>query len=164
MADWAPLLDRDWLLGQFTATGTAAIHGDLTFENIIICPDRAPGWYLIDPNPANCFNSPLIDWAKLMQSLHLGYETLARGAPARISGDAVTLMLAQSSVYAQLHACYRSLLAQKFDARTLHEIELHEIVNYLRLIPYKIRNQPGRAMSFFACASLLLRRFETDHD
>jgi hypothetical protein len=163
MAEWTPLLDRDGLLARLRATGTAAIHGDLTFENIIICPDRAPGWYLIDPNPENRFNSPLIDWAKLMQSLHLGYETLNRGAPAQLRGDGITLLLAQSSVYAELHAAYLALLARRFDAEALREIHLHEIVNYLRLIPYKIRNQPGRALSFFACASLLLRRFETAH-
>lgn len=163
LAEWAPLLDRDWLLARLAATGTAAIHGDLTFENIIICPDRASGWYLIDPNPANLFNSPLIDWAKLMQSLHLGYETLNRGAPAQVHGDAVTLLLAQSSVYAELHAHYLALLGRRFDAGVVREIHLHEIANYLRLIPYKIRNQPGRAMSFFASASLLLRRFEAGH-
>lgn len=160
MAEWAPLLDRDWLKAQLRTRDTAAIHGDLTFENIIICADRAPGWYLIDPNPANLFDSPLIDWAKLMQSLHLGYETLNRGAPAQLRGDSVTLMLAQSSVYADLHASYLGLLARRYDKDVLREIRLHEIVNYLRLIPYKIRNQPGRALSFFACASLLLRRFE----
>ena len=158
--EWAPLLDREWLLARLTARATSAIHGDLTIENIVICPDRAPGWYLIDPNPANLFNSPLIDWAKLMQSLHLGYEMLNRGAPAQVRGEGVTLHLAQSSAYAELHAHYVGLLARRFDAATLREIYLHEIANYLRLIPYKIRNQPGRAMSFFACASLLLRRFE----
>ncbi|MDF7777389.1 lysylphosphatidylglycerol synthase domain-containing protein [Sphingomonas sp. AOB5] len=164
LAEWAPLLNRDALIARFAARETAAIHGDLTFENIIICPDRAPGWYLIDPNPENRFNSPLIDWAKLMQSLHLGYETINRGAPARLQGDEITLMLSQSNVYAELLARYRALLAQRFEAATLREIQLHEIVNYLRLIPYKIRNQPGRALSFFACASLLLRRFDEGAD
>jgi hypothetical protein len=164
MSEWATLLDRDWLLAQFRTTATAAIHGDLTVENIIICADRPPGWYLIDPNPENLFNSPLIDWAKLLQSLNLGYETLNRGVPARVHGGHVTLMLARSRVYADLHTAYRALLAQRFDAATLREIQLHEIVNYLRLIPYKIRHQPGRAMSFFASTSLLLRRFdETAH-
>lgn len=159
MDEWAPLLDRTWLLSCLGSTGTAAIHGDLTFENIIICPDRAPGWYLIDPNPANLFDSPLIDWAKLMQSLHLGYETLNRGTPARVRNGDITLLLAQSNVYADLHAAYLELLSHRHDAAAMREIHLHEIANYLRLLPYKIRNDPDRAMSFFACAALLLRRF-----
>jgi hypothetical protein len=152
MAEWKPLLDRDRLLARLHTTDTAAIHGDLTFENIIICPYRAPGWYLIDPNPENLFNSPLIDWAKLMQSLHLGYETLNRGAPAQLRGDGITLLLAQSRVYADLHASYRALLARRFDADTLREIHLHEIINYLRLIPLRsATSRAGRCLSSPAC-------------
>ena len=79
LADWDRLLDREWLAAELSCRDVTSIHGDLTIDNIIICPERDPGWYLIDANPGNLFDSELIDWAKLMQSLHLGYETLNRG-------------------------------------------------------------------------------------
>lgn len=163
LAEWSPLLDRAWSLAQIRHREATAVHGDLTIENIIVSPAQGPGWYLIDPNPENLFDSPLIDWAKLMQSLHLGYETLNRGPVARVHEGAVTLHLARSSAYSELHAAYLRLLKDRFGADRVREIHFHEIVNYLRLVPYKLRNQPERALSFVACVSLLLRRYQASH-
>ena len=41
----------------------------------------------------------------------------------------------------------------------MREIAFHELVNYLRLLPYKIRNEPAQGLTFFVCTSLLLRRY-----
>ena len=41
----------------------------------------------------------------------------------------------------------------------MREIAFHELVNYLRLTPYKIRHDPHKALTFFACVSILLRRY-----
>ena len=41
----------------------------------------------------------------------------------------------------------------------MREIAFHELVNYLRLLPYRLRHAPGQGLAFFACASLLLRRY-----
>ena len=160
LADWDWLLDRDWLAAELSCRGVTAIHGDLTIDNIIVCPERDPGWYLIDANPGNLFDSELIDWAKLMQSLHLGYEALNRGPAARVETGAVSLLLSRSRVYADLHAHCASLLERRLGARQRREIALHEIINYLRLIPYKIRHQPAKAMTFFTATSLLLRTYQ----
>ena len=158
--EWRRLTDRDWVRAQLRDHRTTAIHGDLTIENIIVCPEQRPGWYLIDPNPENLFNTPLIDWAKLMQSLNLGYEALDRGPPARVADGAIQLMFSRSRVYAELHDELDRQLEQRLDARARREVAFHELVNYLRLTPYKMRNQPAKAMTFFACASVLLRRYE----
>src|SRR5262249_52992382 len=68
LADWARLTDQKWLSSQISNYQSSILHGDMTIENIIVRLYHAPGWYLIDPNPENIFNSPLIDWAKMMQS------------------------------------------------------------------------------------------------
>jgi hypothetical protein len=162
LSDWNRLLDPDWIRAQLSQRGVGAVHGDLTIENIIVCPERRPGWYLIDPNPANLFDTPLIDWAKLMQSLNLGYEALDRGPPARIEDGAVRVLFARSRVYAELHDELSSLLQRRLGAEGCREVAFHEIVNYLRLIPYKLRNQPAKVATFFACASVLLRQYEVE--
>lgn len=163
-SSWDLLLDRDWILKQMPTRATTAIHGDLTIENIVICPENEPGWYLIDANTGNFFDTAFIDWAKLMQSLHFGYETLNRSLPPRMSGDTINVPLARSRAYAELYESYCAMLALRYDGRQIREIYFHEIVNYLRLIPYKIRHSPARAMTFIALVSILLRDYvRTDH-
>jgi hypothetical protein len=133
-------------------------------ENIIVSPMHSRGWYLIDPNPANIFDTPLIDWAKLMQSLNLGYEGMNRGGAPTLNGSAIRLPLTRSSAYADLHQHLRTLLMGRCGVERLREIDFHELVNYLRLIPYRIRQTPQRAITFFACAAILLRRYRARTD
>lgn len=156
---WDCLLDPDWIAAQMPTRATTLLHGDLTIENIVLCPDRAPGWYLIDPNPGNLFDTPLIDWAKLMQSLNLGYEVLNRGPLATIRDGEVHVMLSRSRAYATLHDQLRNQLAERIGEDRLREVAFHEIVNYLRLIPYKLRRNPARAATFFAATTVLLDRY-----
>lgn len=96
---WNRLLDPEWLMAQVKDLSAARVHGDLTIENIIIAPNRAPGWYIIDPNSQNHFNSPLIDWSKLMQSLHLGYEGMNRSIGCTISDTEIMLPVTKSAAY-----------------------------------------------------------------
>lgn len=159
LSEWDCLLDIDWLRAQVVRRETARIHGDLTVENIIVCPELDAGWYIIDPNPENVFDTPLIDWAKTMQSLNLGYEALLRGQQSRLVGRDIHLALARSTAYAQLHRVLQAEIVQRLGEDALREIAFHELINYLRLTPYKIRNTPEKAMTFFACTALLLRRY-----
>lgn len=158
-AEWNLLADPDWLMAQIRDRRVADIHGDLTIENIIVAPDRPDGFYIIDPNPENVFDTPLIDWAKLMQSLHLGYETLNRGLSVELDGAAIRLSSVRSQAYAGLHAGYETELRQRHGDDALREIYFHEIINYLRLTTYKIRQSSTRGLGFFACTAILLRRY-----
>jgi hypothetical protein len=159
LGDWDCLLDMDWLRAQIRSRHVSSIHGDLTIENIIVCPDRPKGWYIIDPNPENVLDTPLIDWAKLMQSLNLGYEGLNRGGGTTVSGDVIQVALTKSNAYAQLDTFLTSLLESRLGAEGMREVAFHELVNYLRLTPYKIRHAPQKGLAFFACTSILLRRY-----
>jgi hypothetical protein len=157
--DWQRLSDLDWLSAQIRRRETAAIHGDLTIENIIAAPHWPLGFYIIDPNPENLFDTPLIDYAKLMQSLHLGYEGLNRGTALKVSGTAMTLSFTRSHQYTELHRFYEGLLTQVCGPDFVREVYFHEIVHYLRLTPYKIRQNPSKGLAFFACTSHLLKTY-----
>jgi len=156
---WRRLSDPAWLHGQIRDRRTAVIHGDLTIENIIIAPNNPLGFYIIDPNPENLFDSPLIDWAKLMQSLHLGYETLNRGLSCNLTDGVIRLSSARSHAYADLHGLLETEISARFGQNALREVYFHEIINYLRLTTYKIRQSPIRGLGFFACTNILLGRY-----
>lgn len=157
---WNLLTDPIWLASQVRQRGTTSIHGDLTIENIIIAPTLPDGLYLIDPNPENIFDTPLIDWAKLMQSLHLGYEALNRGVAFTASAGALTLPDSRSEAYADLHRMLESEICVRFGEDGLRETYFHEIINYLRLTTYKMRQSPERGLAFFAATALLLQRYQ----
>jgi hypothetical protein len=163
-AAWERFRDPDWLRAQIRDTRVARIHGDLTIENVIISPVAPEGYYVIDPNPDNKFNSPLIDWAKLMQSLHLGYEALNKSIRISVEGGeggtvALRLPLQRSQAYSLLHAEYERFLTERLGAERLREVRFHELVNYFRLTPYKIRQDPRRGLGFFACTAVLVDRY-----
>jgi len=159
LTDWNCLTDISWLSRQVLDLRTATIHGDLTIENIIVAPEQPAGFYIIDPNPDNIFNSPLIDLAKLMQSLHLGYEGLHRGRMCTITEEGISLTITRSRAYSDLQEYFEQLIVRQFGADTLREIYFHELVNYLRLTPYKIRKNPSEGLTFFAVTSILLERY-----
>ena len=163
LAAWKCLQDLDWLRSQFNDRRLTQIHGDLTIENIIIDPAQPSGWYLIDPNPGNIFDSPFIDWAKLRQSLHLGYEGLNKVVSCNWRGAELSIALTRSHAYDQLHAMVERSLTERLGQDAHREIRFHELVNYLRLTPYKIRQDPTKGIAFFACTSILLRDYLRDY-
>jgi hypothetical protein len=158
-SQWDYLQDSEWLMRQIHDRSTTVVHGDLTIENIIVAPQWAPAWYIIDPNPENVFNNHLIDWAKLMQSVHLGYEGLNRSFGCVVNGHAIQLALTKSQGYTELHSQVEDLIVSRFGKDALREVYFHELIHYLRLTPYKIRQDPRKGLCFFACTSILLGRY-----
>ena len=159
LTEWERLLDANWLRAQIRSNDVSVIHGDLTIENVIVKGFGPKEWFLIDPNPDNIFNSPLIDWSKLMQSLNLGYEALNRSGNPSVVGNRIVVNFFQSFEYTEMHRFVIALLRQRFNDDQMREIAFHEIVNYLRLIPYKLRHSPEKATVFIVCTAVLLRRY-----
>jgi hypothetical protein len=94
-----------------------------------------------------------------MQSLHLGYETLNRGIQCTQDGASLRLAAARSQAYAELHGDLEARIVAELGEDGLREVYFHEIVHYLRLTTYKIRQSRTRGLGFFACTSLLLRQY-----
>lgn len=117
---------------------TSEIHGDLTIENIISTGNQPDEWFLIDPNDGNIYNSPLIDWAKLYQSLHANYEMLNSGlVTVEIDGNSMQFTSPRSFVYTDLEQKLKEMFLGEFSYRDYVEMRTHELVHFLRLIPYK---------------------------
>ncbi|WP_167522062.1 MULTISPECIES: lysylphosphatidylglycerol synthase domain-containing protein [Xanthomonas] len=155
------LKNRAWFVSKFRHRQQASIHGDLTIENIMLDASAENSkWFLIDPNPVNGFQSPLIDFAKLMQSLHLGYEALHKMPRATLSDNKMSVGLHRSAQYERIHAHVTKEIERRFGSDVVKEVALHEIVNYLRLIPYQLRASREAGLAFFGCLCILVREFD----
>ncbi|MDR2763386.1 MAG: flippase-like domain-containing protein [Planctomycetaceae bacterium] len=158
------VLSRENLLRVFSSDACSNIHGDLTVENIIFAPNRKERYYLIDPNHVNVHNSPVLDYAKLLQSFHFGYEFLIRlsDGDCLTKDNQITFPALRSLAYECLYQKYKAFLFQKFDVDQVQSIYYHEIIHYLRLTPYKLEKFPQRAAIFFATFIQLLDEAEQE--
>ena len=157
------MFKEDALHSIFERDKYSDIHGDLTVENIVCLPGdiridsseytgkvKPKDYYLIDPNTGNIHESPFLDYAKLLQSLHGGYEFLSTVTSVMITKNEIRYMATKSEAYSRLYENYRDYLRRKFSDEELLSIYYHEIVHWLRLMPYKIRKDERLAVVFYS--------------
>ena len=140
-------LSKEYLSKIFEHDVSSSIHGDFTMENIIVTNNH---FYFIDPNSGNILNSPNLDYAKLLQSLHGGYEFLMNTKNVEVEENKIRFLSSKSLVYEKLYKKYDEYLKEKFDKETVRSIYFHEIIHWLRLMPYKIEKNGERAVLFYA--------------
>ena len=145
-------LEEDYLLNIFKTDDYAVIHGDLTIENIICTRDDKGNddFYIIDPNTGNIHNSPNLDYAKLLQSLHGGYEFLMSTKEVHLNGNRINFLFTRSSAYKELNNLFKEYLIKKYGYTKTRSIYYHELIHWLRLMPYKIEKDGNRSLLFYA--------------
>lgn len=156
------MLDKKHLSNVFKNDTYSDIHGDLTVENIIcissqdeINADEYEGkflptnYYFIDPNTGNMHDSPFLDYAKLLQSLHGNYEFLMMVKNVSVNKNIVNYMLTKSEAYGIVYHEYKKYLKNNFSNESVLSIYYHEIIHWLRLMPYKIRKDEKLAVVFY---------------
>lgn len=148
------LMDR---LGKFDET---TIHGDLTIENILA---RGKDFILLDPNDENLISDEVVDYAKLYQSLHSGYEFLCRLTSSRTEDNSVFFEENVSSKYTGLFSSLNMILKKKLDPKKMSVIKFHEAVHYFRLLTYKARLCPKTLPVFYATGIKLLNEFHNEN-
>ena len=148
-------LDKEYLEKVFGDDTYCAIHGDLTIENIV-CMLEKDDFYLIDPNTGNVHESPNLDYGKLLQSVHGGYEFLMMTRDVSVDGNKINYMHTKSSAYKTLHQKLHDYMLETFGEARTKSIYYHEIIHWLRLLPYKIEKDGKRAMLFYAGLIMVL--------
>ena len=141
------LFDVTHLSRVFVDSPVCDIHGDLTIENIICDKDS---YYLIDPNTGNILECPYLDLGKLFQSLHGGYEFLMRVQNVNIKGNHIDFTFMRSSAYEKLFQLLRQYIIDTYGEHVLVQVYYHELVHWLRLMPYKLNSLGERALIFYA--------------
>ncbi len=148
-------LTKEYLEELFKNDMYSDIHGDFTIENIICFNDK-DDFYIIDPNTGNVHDSPNLDYAKLLQSLHGGYEFLMNTKSVSVSENNINYLFTKSAVYDELYNKYHKYLCDKFDRIKVKSIYFHEIIHWLRLLPYKIEKNGERQVLFYAGLIIVL--------
>ncbi|MBP3218838.1 MAG: UPF0104 family protein, partial [Lachnospiraceae bacterium] len=158
------ILDPQVLRKIFAQDPYAVIHGDLTVENII-CLRNVSGpdsFYLIDPNPDSAHPSPYLDYAKLLQSLHGEYELYANVRQIQIDENRVNYLIIKSEMYYELHQRYHDYLMNHFGRNGTRSIYFHELIHWLRLMPYKIEKDESRAVLYYCGLLNVLKNVELE--
>lgn len=145
-------LRKDYLTEIFKNDQYAVIHGDLTIENIICTRDQSgkDDFYIIDPNTGNVHDSPNLDYAKVLQSIHGGYEFLMATKDVKVSDNNINFLFTRSSAYKELHNRLRAYMQERLGVERTRSIYFHEIIHWLRLVPYKIEKDDKQSLLFYA--------------
>lgn len=175
---YSDMLSAEHLKEIFIQDAYTDIHGDLTIENIICLsePDevdleeyknkeRPRLYYLIDPNTGNLHDSPFLDYGKLLQSLHGNYEFLMLVNSIKIEGNRINYFVARSDAYEKLYEKFTEYLWKQFNKEQILSIYYHEVIHWLRLLPYKISKNEKKAVVFYTgLLSVLNDVWEIEHD
>lgn len=137
----------------------ADIHGDLTIENIICTKNKnnEDDFYIIDPNTGNIHNSPNLDYGKLLQSIHGGYEFLMATKQISVTENKINFLFTKSSAYINLYKKLKEYIEENFSKQRVQSIYFHEVIHWLRLMPYKIEKDGERVLLFYAGLLIILQ-------
>lgn len=136
------------------------LHGDLTIDNIIVHGDE---FILLDPNDENYISDPIVDYGKLYQSLHSGYEFLILLKKSDFRGNAISFEENISSKYSELFRHLERNLAGYLTPERFKLIKFHEAVHYFRMLTYKAKINPETFLVFYAIAIRLLNEFHDEY-
>jgi hypothetical protein len=158
LREWDFLLNSELIKKVITDTLQTDIHGDLTLENIIISP--AHKIFIIDPNPSTIYKTGLMDWGKLLQSLHMGYEFLSRNSKCSYDKKNINYFLSKSTRYEDFYQIVTQEIIDRFGMLGYREARFHEIIHYLRLVPYKFDQSTESGLLFFAVTCQVIREYQ----
>jgi hypothetical protein len=142
----------------------ADIHGDITVDNII-CTDAAANAFgadsfvLLDPNPKNVFNTPLVDVAKLSQSLNSGYEFLVNSNDCEVFDRQIIFNASTSRDYRLLNDFFQRKIREKLGEEQSENVLFFEALNYARMLPLKQKLNFKTSMVYYAVLVKLLNDF-----
>ena len=156
-------LNKEYLMEIFKNDEYSDIHGDFTIENIVCLKDKKNNkkpYYIIDPNTGNIHDSPYLDYAKLLQSIHGGYEFLMNTNNVTYYDNQIEFLFTKSNVYYKLFEKVIGHLENKFGKEALKSIFYHEVIHWLRLLPYKINKIGDRSLLFYAGFIMVMNDIE----
>ena len=139
------------------------IHGDLTVDNIIVEP-HTKRFILLDPNNENSISDEIVDYAKLMQSLHSGYEFLRNLNECVVKNNSVSFKEVRSIQYDKLYENLMQYLRSSLPKGRYRALLFHEAIHYCRMLPYRCDINQKTAPAFYAIAIRLFNEFISQYE
>lgn len=151
-------LSKEYLYEIFKNDSYSELHGDLTIENIVCTRNKnsEDGFYIIDPNTGNLHDSPNLDYGKLLQSIHGGYEFMMKNHDLSYEENRINFLFTKSHTYVYFYEKLNEYMKEEFSYEKIRSIYFHEIVHWLRLVPYKFRIDRNRVHMFYAGLLMVL--------
>lgn len=139
------------------------IHGDLTIDNVIVEP-KSLDYLLLDPNNENAISDAVVDYGKLFQSLHSGYEFLVLLDQSQVTENTVAFEEKKSVQYNHLYEQLNEHLKSTLPESQHRAILFHEAVHYCRMLTYRVNINPETASAFYGIAIRLFNDFLKQYD
>lgn len=148
---------------------SAAIHGDLTIDNLLI--DQRSGQVLIiDPSDDNQVRGPVLDFARHFQSLWGGYEFLNESdqrPDVRIDASAgraeIDFESYRSASYQELSVWTEALAAERLTPSELRSLPFHVGLLYGRMLSHRVVIEPVTALVYYARSVQFLSQFHAQY-
>lgn len=155
------ITSNEQIMSSLATYEHTTIHGDLTIDNIIVNDEH---FLLLDPNNENAISDAVVDYAKLYQSLHSGYEFLCLLEKADRRGNAISFEENISSRYTELYQFLTQEIQQVVTPERYRQILFHEAVHYTRMLTYRAKINPDSFLAFFAIAVRLFNDYYAQYD
>lgn len=150
-------------MADLTDVVECPIQGDLTVDNLIVNPADNK-FIILDPNNENAISDPIVDYGKLMQSVHSGYEFLYSINSCSIQENAVNFEESRSAQYNSIYKDLDEYLKKKLTPGRYRAVLFHEAVHYCRMLTYRVSINPDTAAAFYCIAVRLFNEFIEQYD
>lgn len=141
------ILSDQTMVDNLSQIRESDIHGDLTVENILVYEDQ---FLIIDPNPGNIISDRILDFGKVYQSLHSGYEFLNTSLLREHNKNQIIFNLEIDHSYRCLKEFMDGQLRQIETKERILQVLFHEAVHFARMLPYKAKQNPDCVLIFYA--------------
>jgi hypothetical protein len=120
-----------------------AVHGDLTLENIIYV-ERDRSLVLMDPNPEQPLVHPTVDFGKILQSIELSYEKVDSNSTSYSwKTKEINYNITKPALYQKAEKELELHFEQFRNPSETHALSKAQLLlHILRLLPYKLKNEP----------------------
>lgn len=152
------ITDNKQAMKDLANISESPLHGDLTVDNIIVDP-KTKKFILLDPNNENAISDPVVDYGKLMQSVHSGYEFLVSLSNCRVEDNSISFEENKSVRYEALYTELTDILKTKLTPEKYRAVLFHEAVHYCRMLTYRCDINPKTAAVFYSIAVRLFNDF-----
>ena len=140
-----------------------AVHGDLTLDNLMVDPSDG-SFMIIDPNDENLISDRLVDYGKILQSLHSGYEFLVDHHTVTVSGARISFEERRSAQYEYLYSRSMAAFDELLEPARRRALLFHEAVHYCRMLTYRAAIDTGSVAMYYAIATRLFNEFLAQYE